>query len=150
MRMETKEILSKSGWYSGRKINIKHFIKYYEDAGMEVFESVKKFLEEFGDLEINIKIHTLKFGENIYKAYFNPIHFKWGYDTDLDIEEFIKEKFLVVGDMQNNMYKVIIGESGKVYFDDGLISENIDDALDIICLKQDDKLILFENLVYIN
>ena len=149
MKELTKRILKENGWYEGRKINIENFIKYYEEAEVEVFEPVKRFLEEFGGLTINVKVMQdyLNNDVSIYTTEINPINPLLPYSVlgADDIEELAHEKMLKVGTMQNGMYRIAISESGKVYFDDGLIADNIDDALDIICVKDSKKMILFNN-----
>ncbi|PEA81595.1 hypothetical protein COL60_24935, partial [Bacillus pseudomycoides] len=52
---KTIEELKKAGWYEGRKIDISENVKFLEERGFEVFESAKKFMEEFGELRINVE-----------------------------------------------------------------------------------------------
>lgn len=57
MKISNKKIeeLKKAGWYEGRKIDISENVKFLEERGFEVFESAKKFMEEFGELRINVE-----------------------------------------------------------------------------------------------
>ena len=55
MKKEVKEILEKSGWYEGRKINIDEELKDLEDSGLFINEKAKDFLREFGNLNIDIE-----------------------------------------------------------------------------------------------
>ena len=47
-----KEILVRAGWFENRKIDITDYVKILESAGYEVFDAARKFLEEFGELNI--------------------------------------------------------------------------------------------------
>lgn len=47
--------LKKAGWYEDRKIDITEQVKFLENLGYEVFDAAKKFMEEYGELDINDK-----------------------------------------------------------------------------------------------
>ncbi|MDE5742618.1 MAG: SUKH-3 domain-containing protein [Oscillospiraceae bacterium] len=47
-----KQQLKKAGWYDGRKIDITEQVKFLENLGYEVFDAAKKFMEEYGELDI--------------------------------------------------------------------------------------------------
>ena len=40
-------LLKKSGWYEGRQVDISGFEQLCKEQGIELFDSAKKFLEEF-------------------------------------------------------------------------------------------------------
>ncbi|WP_283688853.1 SUKH-3 domain-containing protein [Clostridium perfringens] len=64
MEKKTFEILKKVGWYEGRKIDIEEIVKFLESKGYYVHKKAKKFIEEFGML--NIEAQT-QFSEEIIK-----------------------------------------------------------------------------------
>lgn len=47
-----KQQLRKAGWYEGRKIDLTKYEKAYAEVGCKLFPAAKKFLEEYGDLDI--------------------------------------------------------------------------------------------------
>lgn len=143
MKETTKEILRKFGWYEERDVNIDAIIKYYETGTDIVFEPVKKFLREFGFLEISLKkpfCWTDKYGHknhaicynNIDINPINPVFPTFFADEVEEMEEAANERMLEVGTTECGMYKLAVSESGKVYYDGGLLADNFDDAWDKI------------------
>ena len=56
MKKEVKEILEKSGWYEGRKINIDEELKDLEDSGLFINEKAKDFiLNEINELKSSLE-----------------------------------------------------------------------------------------------
>ena len=49
---KAKQQLGKAGWYEGRKIDISEQVEFLEGLGYEVFDAAKKFMEEYGELDI--------------------------------------------------------------------------------------------------
>ena len=47
---KTIEVLKEAGWYEGRKIDISENVKFLEERGFEVFESAKRFMEQFKEV----------------------------------------------------------------------------------------------------
>ena len=50
-----KQQLRKAGWYEGRKIDLTKYEEEYAKLGLKLFPAARKFLEEFGDLDIQDK-----------------------------------------------------------------------------------------------
>ena len=50
-----KQQLRKAGWYEGRKIDLTKYEEEYAKLGCELFPAASKFLEEYGDLDIQDK-----------------------------------------------------------------------------------------------
>ena len=142
MKDTTKEILRKFGWYEGRDVNIDAIIKYYETGTDIVFEPVKKFLREFGFLRIDtedlINYDTDKYGNRMKEIDtreidINPINFiikKYYNDQMKDLEEEFNEKMMEVGIIESGMYRLAVSENGKVYYEEGFLADNFDDAWD--------------------
>ncbi|WP_242227416.1 SUKH-3 domain-containing protein [Bacillus cereus group sp. BfR-BA-01315] len=129
---KTIEELKKAGWYEGRKIDISENVKFFEERGFEVFESAKKFMEEFGELRINVeKIwpdglviskHTTCIKEVIGVL-----------DSScFGLENFIDDKVIPIGSLYNFEIDLYISESGRIFESTGWAGENALEALDNI------------------
>ncbi|MGH0796959.1 SUKH-3 domain-containing protein [Bacillus mycoides] len=129
---KTIEELKKAGWYEGRKIDISENVKFLEERGFEVFESAKKFMEEFGELRINVeKIwpdglviskHTTCIKEVIGVL-----------DSScFGLENFIDDKVIPIGSLYNFEIDLYISESGRIFESTGWAGENALEALDNI------------------
>ncbi|MGO0653483.1 SUKH-3 domain-containing protein [Bacillus mycoides] len=129
---KTIEELKKAGWYEGRKIDISENVKFLEERGFEVFESAKKFMEEFGELRINVeKIwpdglviskHTTCIKEVIGVL-----------DSScFGLENFIDDKVIPIGSLYNFEIDLYISESGRIFESRGWPGENALEALDNI------------------
>ncbi|MDM5186269.1 SUKH-3 domain-containing protein [Bacillus sp. DX4.1] len=129
---KTIEELKKAGWYEGRKIDISENVKFLEERGFEIFESAKKFMEEFGELRINVeKIwpdglviskHTTCIKEVIGVL-----------DSScFGLEKFIDDKVIPVGSLYNFEIDLYISESGRIFESTGWAGENALEALDNI------------------
>ncbi|PEQ29248.1 hypothetical protein CN467_28760 [Bacillus cereus] len=129
---KTIEELKKAGWYEGRKIDISENVKFLEERGFEIFESAKKFMEEFGELRINVeKIwpdglviskHTTCIKEVIGVL-----------DSScFGLENFIDDKVIPIGSLYNFEIDLYISESGRIFESTGWAGENALEALDNI------------------
>ncbi|MGG0454553.1 SUKH-3 domain-containing protein [Bacillus mycoides] len=129
---KTIEELKKAGWYEGRKIDISENVRFLEERGFEVFESAKKFMEEFGELRINVeKIwpdglviskHTTCIKEVIGVL-----------DSScFGLENFIDDKVIPIGSLYNFEIDLYISESGRIFESTGWAGENALEALDNI------------------
>lgn len=69
-----KQQLRKAGWYEGRKIDLSKYEEAYAKLGCELFPAARKFLEEYGDLDIQDKyISTATYENGDHLSY---IHFR--------------------------------------------------------------------------
>lgn len=120
MNEKSKEILEEAGWYEGRKIDIEKFEMICREENIELINSVKRFLEEFGDLIINDEDG-------------DPYH---RFDRSLFyskvISQTIGEPAMCVGTIDGKMFNLYISESGRVYDDHGYLGKDIYEAGDII------------------
>lgn len=120
MNEKSKEILEEAGWYEGRKIDIEKFEMICREENIELINSAKRFLEEFGNLIINHED-----GE--------PYH---RFDRSLFYSEVISqtigEPAMSVGILDDEMFNLYISESGKVYNDTGYLGKDIYEAWDLI------------------
>ncbi|PQZ49972.1 hypothetical protein CQZ94_26140 [Bacillus sp. MYb209] len=134
---KTIEELKKAGWYEGRKIDISENVKFLEERGFEVFESAKKFMEEFGELRINVEKIRSDGSKKISK-HTTCIKEVIGVLDSLcfGLENFIDDKVIPVGSLYNFEIDVYISESGRIFESIGWTGENALDALDNIILEK--------------
>ena len=150
LNKETKKILKEAGWYAGRKINIDKYIVYYKTSEEVIYESVKKFLEEFGCLNIQAswEIKMLNGEKMVFEneTIINPIFALEPYSLYAPIEMEIEagEAILIVGVTRSSEYKVAISESGKVYCDRGLLGNDFYEAMNTLCSYRLEGIIDFE------
>ncbi|MGG3670850.1 hypothetical protein COM83_25095 [Bacillus cereus] len=134
---KTIEELKKAGWYEGRKIDISENVKFLEERGFEVFESAKKFMEEFGELRINVeKIRpngSKKISEHTtcIKEVIGVLD-----SSCFGLEDYIDEKVIPVGSLNDFGLNLYISESGRLFKSIGWVGDNIMEALDNIILAK--------------
>lgn len=141
---KTFDELEKAGWYKDRKIDITENIKFLEEKGFEVFESAIKFMEEFGELHLEIEkvwpdgsIEVTKHNTCIKEIVGVSDSSRFGLDEYMDHDDkFIEEKVMPIGILSDEV-TLYISESGKFYKSFGWIGDNTWEALDnVICQKR--------------
>ncbi|MBJ8107370.1 MULTISPECIES: SUKH-3 domain-containing protein [Bacillus cereus group] len=134
---KTIEELKKAGWYEGRKIDISENVKFLEERGFEVFESAKKFMEEFGELRINV--------ENIWpdglviSKHTTCIKEVIGVldSSCFGLENFIDDKVIPIGSLYNFEIDLYISESGRMFKSIGWVGDNVLEALENVILEKE-------------
>jgi len=124
---EAEKLLSDAGWFSGRKIDIARIIEFLEARGVSVFESAMKFLEEFGELEIETPrdideelLSQLGYSKNektstcVKEAYGDALTSVFAES----LEEYVNEKLIVVGSLREQTL-LLISESGDLFCSEG-------------------------------
>ncbi|MED1042822.1 SUKH-3 domain-containing protein [Bacillus mycoides] len=136
---KTIEELKKAGWYEGRKIDISENVKFLEERGFEVFESAKKFMEEFGELQFNVESiwpdgvtkeiseHTTCIKEVI--GVLNSSFF--------GLEDYIDEKVIPIGSLYDFEINLYISESGRMFKSIGWVGDNVLEALENVILEKE-------------
>ncbi|HDK7176183.1 TPA: SUKH-3 domain-containing protein [Clostridium botulinum] len=134
---KTIEELKKSGWYEGRKIDILENIKFLEEKGFEVFESARNFMEEFGELRINVE-KIWPDGCNQISKHNTCIKEVIGVldSSCFGLDDFIDDKVIPIGELYDGEIRLYITESGKVYKSIGWVGDNVWEALDNIILEK--------------
>ena len=99
---KVKQKLEESGWYEGRKINIKSYVEILENCGFEVFDSAKQFIEEFGDLDIKVESKVSSTSIVIFNTYVKRILEVFNEYNDKDI---IRNKYF---DLSKNTDEKIV------------------------------------------
>ncbi|MGE7874913.1 SUKH-3 domain-containing protein [Bacillus paramycoides] len=132
---KTIEELKKAGWYEGRKIDISENVKFLEERGFEIFESAKKFMEEFGELRINVEKIWSDGSKRISK------HNTWIKEvigvldsSCFGLEDYIDEKVIPVGSLYDFGLNLYISESGRLFKSTGWVGDNALEAFDNIIL----------------
>lgn len=121
-----KEILVRAGWFENRKIDITDYVKILESAGYEVFDAARKFLEEFGELNI-IPKYIDSFGEEDYEEHstcLEDINYLCKYNTNYDEE--VGERTIPVFRLYRGEYNICISESGKFFISQGMWAKDSD------------------------
>jgi hypothetical protein len=129
---ETKKILEEAGWYEGRKIDISEHIKFLEDMGYEVFDALKNWLKEFGDLRVVLKNEPFdeeEEDENLTEHSTCIRNIIQRYKENINQDDKAGEKTIPVADIENRGVLVYISESGKFYTYEGLFNSNTDNFL---------------------
>ncbi|MDI6533839.1 SUKH-3 domain-containing protein [Bacillus mycoides] len=134
---KTIEELKKAGWYEGRKIDISENVKFLEEREFEVFESAKKFMEEFGELRINVEKIRPNGSKKISKHTTCIKEVIGVLDSScFGLEDYIDEKVIPVGSLNDFGLNLYISESGRLFKSIGWVGDNIMEALDNIILAK--------------
>ena len=120
--------LTSAGWYEGRKINITENVRYLEELGYSVFDSAKKFMEEYGELDITDKYigHNEKIFSEHHTTCLKDLFYN---NKKFDLDVLVGEMTIPVLLECDEVY-IYISESGKFYRDAGLLYENSDELWD--------------------
>jgi hypothetical protein len=130
---KTIEVLKNSGWYEGRKIDITENLEFLKERGFEVFESARKFMEEFGELKINVEKNRKDGTTKISKhstciketvGVLNSLHF--------GLDEYVNEKVMLVGSLYNFEINLYTSESGRIFKSIGWAGDSVWEAFDNI------------------
>ncbi|MEK0224260.1 SUKH-3 domain-containing protein [Bacillus proteolyticus] len=134
---KTIEELKKAGWYEGRKIDISETVKFLEERGFEVFESAKRFMEEFGELRINVeKIRSN--GSKTISEHTTCIKEVIGVldSSFFGLEDYIDEKVIPIGSLYDFEINLYISESGRIFEATGWTGDTVLEAFDNIILEK--------------
>lgn len=119
---ETLKILSESGWYEGRKIDITEFKDNLKQIGYTVFQPVKDFIEEFGDLVVKDTINEEVHDTSVkFTSYYANGSFK-------SEENYAQERLVPVGKVDSDYLILFVSESGKVYCSTGKLGDSAMEA----------------------
>lgn len=130
---KTIEILKNSGWYEGRRIDISENVKFLEERGFEVLESAKSFMEEFGELRINVE-RIRKDGSKKISKHSTCIKESVGIldSSFFTLSEYVDEKVMLIGELYNEEIRLFISESGRIFDSIGWVGDSIWEAFDNI------------------
>ncbi|MGG2017865.1 SUKH-3 domain-containing protein [Bacillus sp. S10(2024)] len=135
---KTIEELKKAGWYEGRKIDISENVKFLEERGFWVFESAKKFMEEFGELQFNVeRVWPDGVTKDISKHTTCIKEVIGVLDSScFGLEDYIDDKVIPIGSLYNFELNLFISESGRLFESMGWIGDNALQALDNLILEK--------------
>lgn len=141
---KVKQKLEESGWYEGRKINIKSYVEILENCGFEVFDSAKQFIQEFGDLDIKVESKVSSTSVLILSTYVKRILevFNECNDKDIirkkyfDLSKYTDEKVIPVGTLSNGEMIIFITESGRLVTETVIKGENVVEGLNAIISRK--------------
>ena len=132
-----KQQLRKAGWYEGRKIDLTKYEKAYAEVGCKLFPAARKFLEEYGDLDIQDKYISTATYENgdhfivINRSLIDVAYCCYPRDLELEkmVDELFHQKILRVGAIDHGNIDIYISEDGRFFvnwYNYGLWAENSD------------------------
>ncbi|MCH5349757.1 MAG: SUKH-3 domain-containing protein [Oscillospiraceae bacterium] len=122
---KAKQQLEKAGWYEGRKIDITEQEKFLEDLGYEVFDAAKRFMEEYGELEIYDRY--LGYENTIFEHHHTTCIKRILLDNEkFDLDKEVGKKTIPVL-IRSGEVCVFISEDEKFYVYMGLMCENSDE-----------------------
>ena len=121
---KAKQQLEKAGWYEGRKIDISEQVEFLEGLGYEVFDAAKKFMEEYGELDIYDKY--MFYGSLSTNHHTTCIKDIFIGHKKMDYDEKVGQKTIPVLVWCDEVY-IFISEDGKFYVNRGLKCENSDE-----------------------
>ena len=132
-----KQQLRKAGWYEGRKIDLSKYEEAYAEVGCKLFPAARKFLEEYGDLDIQDKYISTATYENgdhfivINRSLIDVAYCCYPRDLELEkmVDELFHQKILRVGAIDHGNIDIYISEDGRFFVNwyfDGLWAENSD------------------------
>lgn len=119
----TIKILKRAGWNEGRKIDITNQVKMLENYGYDVFEAARKFMEEFGELDIIAKYidHIEGEEEECYDEHLTSFgDLEYSYKRGSNYDDKVGEQTIPICYLYNGEYTVYISESGKFFIDQGV------------------------------
>lgn len=132
----TLQILTNSGWFPERKVNIKKTVDFLESKGYKPFPCVLKMLSEFGGLKCNFQrqngdkdsFHIIP--EEAYGDYYEKEDFE-------EIEMRLNEPIIAIGEARNTYMLMFMSKSGKVFGEMNYClvkyGDNIFEALELLC-----------------
>lgn len=134
-----KTILESSAWYEGRKIDISYMLEDCESEGKPIKgEKIKKFLEEFGNNEIEFK--TLQGLLSNVRVNIEAI-FDFELNDLFKIDDITQDEVIPVGFIHFESGFLLAGASSRFYMTNHnnlyKIGDNFFDALETIVYEKD-------------
>ncbi|MOA36018.1 hypothetical protein D3C78_1575150 [compost metagenome] len=130
-------MLSKSGWYPGRKVEAEGTVNFLKLKGYQPFPLLIDMLSEFGGLKCSFnrpngdRDSFYIAPEEAYGNYYDKEDFN-------EIEIRIKEPVIAIGQARDDNMMMFMSESGKVFGEMGYylvkFGNNIYEALETLCL----------------
>lgn len=144
---EALEKLKEAGWYEGRKIDITEYVEYLESLGVEVLDSAKRFLEEFGELNVSLAGEIAFSFDTRKKLIVDFFKCKSKRDINLKIHlERIKEKTSFVGLVDYGDESLYVSETGKLFSQTDYFGNYEIDGLDNFLIGDNNLSIFYYNL----
>lgn len=143
MQEKTIEVLIKAGWYPNRKIDISELLIHYERKGFDMFPAAKKFIEEYGMLNIYIEKSRPGVSDEYVERY--KLEKFTLHTTDMTkfiitglasrsnvekYEQYIEEKLVLVGSLTDHHQDLMISESGRMFTEFGFWGNSAEEFWD--------------------
>lgn len=140
----TMKRIKDAGWVENRNIDIKDVEFIFKERKIELFQSTKNFLSEFGMLEIEFPkpgslFNTVeKINFNPFKAIGDCLDEEYFKDIEEEYKDIIGEKLNPVGETDRGNLILLITQTEKYYgFTDGCLvkyGDNTEEMLECLCI----------------
>jgi hypothetical protein len=128
---EADRVLRLAGWYPGRSVPTEQWERtlYQEDEGFVIHEAARRFLAEFGGLEINQKGPGRTMARSPFRL--DPLLAKWDYEIFEVLSEEAETYLYPIGDLSRGNFYLGMAANGAVFVGmDSLVADTADEALD--------------------
>ncbi|TLS45926.1 hypothetical protein FE633_12270 [Streptomyces montanus] len=112
---ETDRVLRLAGWHPGRSVSTEEWqrVLHEEDEGFEMHDAARRFLAEFGGLEINQQGPGRTMGRSPFRL--DPLVAKWDFEIiDVQSEE-VGTYLYPIGDASHGNFYLTMDANGAVY-----------------------------------
>ncbi|MFG3100261.1 SUKH-3 domain-containing protein [Streptomyces sp. NPDC048182] len=129
----TERVLRSAGWRPGRSVSVDNWEKVLREAddGYVMHEAARRFLAEFGGLEVFEKGPGVNAGRASFRL--DPALAKWDYEIIESLGEEVEVSLYPLGDLWQGNFYLAMAENGTVYFgmdDAEWLAQSPDEALD--------------------
>lgn len=123
---KTLDTLKKAGWYPNRRIDTEDIQELLTSRGFKIYEPVKLFLEEFGELQIQVVSEKMK-GKLVQHHTYTKrlIHEHYRYRGVSESERNAGEMMIAVGEISDGNFDLLISETGKMYCSMGKLGDTV-------------------------
>lgn len=132
-KWNVRQELERAGWYEERMIDTSVIEEHLINMGYTVFLDAKKFIKEFGMLELII--NNDESDEDTIVHNINPIEAIGDYRKNgcfKELDKYAGEQLLPVGTLDNRYLVMFISETGKFFCDTGKLGNNVWEAWEAI------------------
>lgn len=124
------DILSKAGWFEGRKSDISDYMQWFADEGYDPPLRIVDFLHEFGGLELHIPFHRKHHVERFFHTVlFDPEENGFEFEFINKYNDFLNVSLYPIG-VSSVVPDVFMDQNGGFYLMYGDIGTKCGDSLE--------------------
>ncbi|MGG3891374.1 SUKH-3 domain-containing protein [Metabacillus fastidiosus] len=115
MENKIRDLLQKSEWFEGRKIDISQYLNFLNDEEYYIFEKAINFFKEYGDLIIEFE--NPKRSGSYVTLVIDPVHVGSSIFREVSkrYERYCNESFVIVGEIPLMEMTWYVSSSGAFY-----------------------------------